>query len=339
MMKRERMIAAIGHRQPDIIPYHCGLTMRMSERMDAYAGDKGAYARMESHATDAGFPFREEELPGKPGYFRDHFGVVWNRSGADKDIGVIESPVIPDIANRDYAFPDIGETELRARLRAMIEGRGDRFASGSIGFSLFERAWTLATMPEILAGMVLHPSHVESLLDEICEYNLRVIDILIGYDVDAIYFGDDWGQQKGLIMGPAHWRRFIKPRLKRMYARAKGAGKFVIQHSCGDIGEIFPDLIDIGLDVYNTFQPEIYDIRAVKREFGRDLSFWGGISTQRILPSGTPEQVHDVVIETMRVMGEGGGYVAAPTHAVPYDVPPENLLAMIDVFINQGRYL
>ena len=158
-------------------------------------------------------------------------------------------------------------------------------------------------------------------------------------EVDACYFGDDWGQQHGTIMGPDHWRRFIKPRLAKMYRKAKDGGKFIIQHSCGDIHELFPDLIDIGLDCYQTFQPEIYDIEAVKKEFGRHLTFFGGISTQQLLPSAPAEVVKSETIRIMRTMGPGGGYIASPTHAVPHDVPPENILAMLDVFTHQERYL
>jgi len=339
MTKRERVISALQHKQPDYIPYTCKLTQLEQIRLDEYTGDPGFMARQGSHMEHIGFPPRATEIAGKPGYFKDHYGVIWNRSGADKDIGVIEDPVIPDLGNLGYGFPDLDEAALRADLERLIAERGDLFVYGALDFSFFERAWVMTTMEELLAGMLLHPKQVERLLEQICEYNLRVIDIMTEYDIDGVYFGDDWGQQKGLIMGPDHWRRFIKPHLKRMYARVKARGKFVLAHSCGDIEQLFPDLIDIGLDAYNTFQPEIYDIHAVKQEFGGYLSFWGGISTQHILPMGTPEQVRAEVIEIMRVMGVGGGFIAAPTHSVPYDVPPENLLAMLDVFTNQEKYL
>jgi uroporphyrinogen decarboxylase len=123
--------------------------------------------------------------------------------------------------------------------------------------------------------------------------------------------------------------------MAKMYERIKSKGLIVAQHSCGDIHEIFPDLIEIGLDVYQTFQPEIYDIKKVKKEYGRDLSFWGGISTQRLLPFAPVEEIKRVTRETMDILGESGGYIAAPTHAVPGDVPPQNIVAMIEVFQNQ----
>ncbi|MGC8863654.1 MAG: uroporphyrinogen decarboxylase family protein, partial [Armatimonadota bacterium] len=136
-------------------------------------------------------------------------------------------------------------------------------------------------------------------------------------------------------MGAPHWREFIKPRIKRVYERAKSAGRFVMQHSCGDIYELLPDLIEIGLDVYQTFQPEIYDVKTVKREFGRDLTFWGGISTQAVLPWVTPDEVKRVAREMIAAVGAGGGYIAAPTHAIPGDVPPENIVALVEAFQSQ----
>jgi uroporphyrinogen decarboxylase len=215
----------------------------------------------------------------------------------------------------------------------------ETFKHGSVGFSMFERAWTLRGMEHFLIDMLTEPDFAHGLLDAICEFNLKIVEIGLSYNVDGFYFGDDWGQQKGLIMGPELWRKYIKPRMARLYGAVKSKGKFVIQHSCGDITAIFSDLIEIGLDCYQTFQPEIYDIRAVKREYGRDLSFWGGISTQRLLPFASPAEVKDKTVEIMRIMGKGGGYLAAPTHAIPGDVPPENVEAMLEVFQNQDRYL
>lgn len=88
-----------------------------------------------------------------------------------------------------------------------------------------------------------------------------------------------------------------------------------------------------------TFQPEIYDIEKIKEEFGKDLTFWGGISTQRLLPYATPEEVKKETARIMRIMSKNGGYIAAPTHAVPFDVPAENIIAMFEVFQNQEKHL
>lgn len=335
MTKRERVISAVKHIQPDIVPYNINFTKQEYEKVMKYTGDNDYINKIGNHISSAYYDGNLYELSPGSGYWKDDFGVVWNRNCADKDIGVIDGFVISEPSLKDYSFPLLDEARLRQDYESLVTNCGDTFKLGSIGFSLFERAWTLRGMENLLMDMATEPEFADELLDAITEYNLRIIDIALDYDIDGFEMGDDWGQQKGLIMGPGYWRRFIKPRLARMYERLKSKGKIVVLHSCGDIREIFPDLIEIGLDVYQTFQPEIYDIEKIKKEYGSSLTFWGGISTQRLLPFAPPDEIKRVTRETMKILGEGGGYIAAPTHDVPGDVPPENIIAMIEVLQNQ----
>jgi uroporphyrinogen decarboxylase len=124
--------------------------------------------------------------------------------------------------------------------------------------------------------------------------------------------------------------------MAELYGRVRSKGMYVFQHSCGDVSEIFDDLIEIGLDVYQTLQPEIYNLPEVKERYGNKLTFWGGISTQQFLPYASPDQVRQVTRETMNILGAGGGYIGGPTHSLPQDVPPENVIAMIETF-KEGR--
>ncbi len=335
MDKRQRVIDAIHHRETDLVPWQADFTHQELDRMIRFTGDTDFHKHVGNHIRSVYFDGYLEELPHRPGYFQDDFGVLWNRNGADKDIGMIEGYVIPEPDMQRIQMPNLQSERLRAEYRALASAGDDTYRLGSIGFSLFERAWTLRGMENFLADMLEEPDFADALLDAICDFNLQVMDVALAHDLDGFYFGDDWGQQKGLIMGPKLWRRFIKPRLARMYAHARQHGLAVFQHSCGDIQEVFPDLIDIGLDVYQTFQPEIYDIHAIKRAYGKDLTFFGGISTQRLLPFATPEEVTQKTREILSVMRPGGGYILAPTHAVPGDVPPENIMAMLDVFHKQ----
>ena len=135
-----------------------------------------------------------------------------------------------------------------------------------------------------------------------------------------------------LIMGAPFWRTFIKPRMEAMYRRAKKNGKFVLQHSCGDIQDVFEDLIEIGLDCYQTVQPEIYDLNEIKNKYGSRLCFWGTISTQQALPRLSPAEIEKVISDTVKIMRPGGGFILAPTHAIPQDVPAENVMAMLKCF-------
>ena len=336
MTRRELVISALEHREPPVVPHYIGFTAQALEQLIAYTGNESIEEELGSCLCASPYWGWPTELPDQPGCFRDEFGVVWNRNGADKDIGVVDHPQLEDLETDSYTFPVCDTARLRGEYERLVRVKGDRFAIADFGFSMFERSWSLMGMENTLASMVTCPEALEALYDRICEYYLALVDIALEYDIDGVYFGDDWGQQKGLIMGPDHWRRFIKPRMARLYARVREAGKYVIQHSCGDCHEIFPDLIEIGLSCYQTFQPEIYDIHEMKRLYGDKLTFWGGVSTQQCLPFATPAEVK---VETRRIMNalrQGGGLIIAPTHAVAFDVPPENIMAMAEVFREQG---
>ena len=328
---RERTLVALAHRQPDVTPWQIDLTIDAHDRTAQYLGDPEFASKIGNHL--AGYEdgcFVEV----RPGYWRDQFGIVWNRS-IDKDIGNVDEILLPEADLSAYRFPEPDLARNARNLDQLITQNGAKFRYASVGFSMFERAWTLRGMENLLADMILNPGFVDALLDRILEYNLQVIDHFVGFDVDCIRFGDDWGQQNGLIMGPKLWRRFIKPRVAVMYARAKEAAKYVMQHSCGAVQELFPDLIDIGLDIFNTFQPEVMDIDLCKREYGRHLTFYGGISTQQVLPRVGPQALRQHVRMMIDRIGVEGGYIVAPTHAIPRDVPPENIAAFIDVVKSQ----
>jgi uroporphyrinogen decarboxylase len=114
-------------------------------------------------------------------------------------------------------------------------------------------------MSDLLVDMLEAPAWADTLLDGILAFNLAVIQEMVKCDIDGIMFGDDWGQQRGLLFGPRLWRRFIKPRIAEMYAATRKAGKAVLIHCCGKVQELFPELIDVGLDVFNPFQPDVMD--------------------------------------------------------------------------------
>ena len=192
-------------------------------------------------------------------------------------------------------------------------------------------------MQNLLMDFYDHPDFVHSLFELIADYNIAQIQEAMKYEIDAVYFGDDWGQQRGLQMGPRLWHEFIYPELKRMYSVVHAAGKYVFIHSCGDVDEVFEDLIGIGLNCFNPFQPEVMEVESLMERYRGRLTFHGGLSTQRTLPFGT---VEDVRMETKRLlkMGAQGSYIFAPAHDVEGDVPLENMLAFIELVQNQPGY-
>ena len=336
MNRAERIVNTLNHKESDYIPYNMEFTEVAFDKTAKHFGERDFFDKINNHLIAAG---PDEFVEGPAHFFTDKFGVLWNRT-VDTDIGIVSNTLIPDYETRSYQFPKINAESVNQSLDYLKNEKNDRFAIFNVGFSMFERAWTLRGMEDILVDMVLNQSQLHALLEEITEYNLKMIDMAVQHDfIDAIMFGDDWGSQRSLIMGRDMWVEFIKPCMKQMYMKAKSNGKFVFQHSCGNIIDIFPDLIEIGLDCYQTFQPEIYDIEKVKREYGGDLTFWGGISTQQLLPTAPAEVVKAETIKMMKTMGQNGGYIAAPTHAMPGDIPLENILAMFEVFTNQQKYL
>lgn len=334
MTYKQRVIEALSFRQTQRVPCHVMLTTQARDTICAYTGNpRFAQTCMDNHLTLLDYSGFLRPVPGKAELFEDDFGVQWDRSGVDKDVGVVARYQIQTVEDYDaYTLPPVPEQALRAMLETGIAAAGDTFVLGGIGFSLFERAWSLRGMENLLMDMLTEPERVERLLTQICEYNLKIMEIAFDYALDGFHFGDDWGQQRGLIMGPKLWRKFIKPQMRTLYAKAHARVLWVTQHSCGDLREILDDLVEIGLNAYNTVQPEIYDLALLKQKYGGSLAFWGGISTQRDLAVKTPAEITQITIATLRLMSKGGGYIAAPTHAVEFDVPPENLLAMLEAF-------
>src|SRR5208337_3977981 len=150
-----------------------------------------------------------------------------------------------------YEFPNPLDPRFFADIPAKTQRYPDRFRLFCLGFSLYERAWTLRGMDTLMMDFYDHPKFVRDLFHAIANYNLAQIREALKFDIDAVYFGDDWGQQHGLQMGYRLWKEFILPVLERMYGAVREAGKDVFIHSCGDVDELFDDLVAIGLNCFN----------------------------------------------------------------------------------------
>lgn len=331
MTKRDAVLKALRHEDVRPVPYYLDMTDEVAQRMRLHTADplffehSGSYLAQERNESFV-------DLDG--GLFRDQFGVVWDKGAQEGDFGVVNTYPLKQPTLEGYTFPEPDEALIREKCARLVAQK-DKFTMYIIGFSLFERAWTLRSMEELLCDMLDEPEFVDALLDEIVRYNLKVVDIVAQYPIDCIFFGDDWGMQKGLIMGYPLWKQFIGPRIRRQYAYVKQKGMYVAQHSCGDCAQVFPDLVEAGLDIYNTFQPEVYDIEYFKKTYGSQITFFGGISTQTLLPVATPEQVRSETRRITRILSRDGGYIIAPTHAMPCDIPTENVLAFLDACQNQ----
>ena len=203
------------------------------------------------------------------------------------------------------------------------------------------------TMERTLLLMLDNPILIEATVARIeafyLEYCERLFKAAAGR-AQFFHMWDDFSSQRGMIMSPAAWRKFFKPTLQKMFAMAKAQGLYVWFHSCGDINDVMPDLIDMGMDVWETVQTglEGNDPVSLKKKYGDNITFNGGINTQTVLPFGTPDEVRKEAREHMLVLGEGGGYICGPDHVIKRETPLENTLALYDeihTFRAAGRTL
>jgi uroporphyrinogen decarboxylase len=332
---RDRVMAALSHCRSDKVPYDIRFTQPAQATMTRFYGDAdfdaalgNCFTWLRPHPPGARFVEVASDV------WEDEFGVRWDRR-VDKDIGVVCNRLVTPENVDTFAMPDPDDPARYAFFDEAIARADGTAVLVSLGYALFERAWTLAGMENVLMAMATDRPFINRLLDRILEFDLAVIENACRHGVDIFRFGDDWGHQQGVLMGPALWREFIKPRFAEMCRLVKSKGKFTMLHCCGKVDELLPDMIECGLDIFNPFQPEVMDVFEIKRRYGSELTFYGGISIQRTLPFGTPAQVRDEVRRLLDEVGEQGGYIASPSHDIPGDARPENVAAMIEVLQNQ----
>ncbi len=337
MTPREMVIAQILHQETPSIPFTFNAEAPVGELLDAHFGSASWRASLPAFIVRNSCVDPDCSRPLGPGREQDAFGTVWRTDLRPKHH---ERPGLaqPDFAG--YAFPPAERflsAERTARLQAWAQAQPDSFKAAGFGWGLFERSWTIRGFENALMDSIAEEDFYAELLDRITELHLELIRESLKAPVDAIMFSDDWGDQRGVILGPERWRRFMKPRLARLYAEVHAAGRYTLSHCCGNVAEIVPDLIEIGLDVLESVQPEAMDPYALKRRYGDRITFWGGLGSQRIIPFGTPAEIR---AETARLCGEmsrGGGYILSTAKALQPETPLANALAVLESFQEFSR--
>jgi len=262
----------------------------------------------------------------------DEFGVAWTTSEIDRGAPVGPCITEPDLSS--YTFPDPAAPYRFEHLGEWCERNAEHYTILWVG-DLWERATFMCGMERLLLWLVLEPDFVHALLRGIANYIWNTMDMLFErFAFDGIALSDDYGTQKAMLISPEAWRRFVRPLLAELLAAAKAARRTVFLHSCGNIRPIVPDLVELGLDILHPIQPEAMDILELKREFGRDLTFCGGLGTQDLLVNATPQKVRDEVRRLKDEMGRGGGYILEPGITLQADVPLGNILALFDAARN-----
>jgi len=259
----------------------------------------------------------------------DDWGVNWLATPAEESSYPDGRPVLTLDQVDSFKSPETDWEMVTAEMRRQMERHSgeDTLIIAKNDLILFDRVRLLLGTEEFMVAIALHPEQLHTLFDKVMAYQRRMTQAIMRSGVAGIRFTDDWGIQESLWIRPEQWRAFIKPRLGELYGMVKLGGGFIFQHSCGHIEEILPDLVELGLDVIDPCQPRSNDIFRWKREYGRHLSFMGGLDTQGYLSLGTPEEVKSAVKEVISVMSRGGGYIAAPSHTI--SLPEANRGAML----------
>jgi uroporphyrinogen decarboxylase len=367
MNHRERVLAALNHRSPDRIPVDVGgalfsgINLNAYEALKAYLGFTGGsteplvrrshIARLDEHVLatldvdcrgliPAGPEVSvERELP--DGSYVDMWGVTWAKP--DRGHYYIKKPVFTSAVTSDelrrYRWPDATDPGFVRGLSGVARALHDdtdyavilTLPVGFVHQSQFMRGYE-----DWLMDLVTDPSGVASLCDAILDVWLevarRMIDACSPF-VDVVAFGDDVAFQNGPMMSPDVFRSLIKPRMKRVFDLIKNRCEAkILFHTCGSAVSLIPDLLELGMDALNPVQVSAkgMDTGELKRLYGKDLTFWGAVDTQRVLPFGAPDDVRAEVAQRIDDLADGGGYVLGAVHIIQAEVPPENILAMVE---------
>ncbi|MDH5703539.1 MAG: hypothetical protein OEY99_04930 [Aigarchaeota archaeon] len=349
MNHRQRVMRALNHRQPDRVPLDEAFRPEVWAKLkQQFRGDEELVrdklgVDLRTVSIDPPERFTKKSWPSpsfsgfrtvrrlSPNLYEDEWGIRY-ALGATGRYWHFHTHPLEHRPLDDYDWPDV---DAPGRFDNAAEGV-DRWkeeyavaAGGDIEETFFEQSWYLRGFARLLRDFYTNPDFVHDLLDRLQEYRVAQARKLLDLGVDIVRLGDDLGTQNTLILPPRLWREFIKPRLRALIQAIKARGHAkIFYHSDGNIRQLIPELLEIGVEILNPIQPECISPEEVKAAFGDRLTLHGTISIQRTLPFGTPSEVRQVVLARIRDCGSNGGLILAPTHAVQTDTPLENLLTM-----------
>jgi uroporphyrinogen decarboxylase len=376
MTHRERIIAALKHQSPDRVPLDLGATFSSSINRRAYAGlrellgfapepEPGVLSfrgAIVVPAEDVARRFGIDTCPllvGTPDSrpdrhvsadaYIDEWGVTWSRPhgghyiNTDGPFQKMAEPTLSDL--EAYDWPDAGDPGRYRGLRdraLRLHQDSDRAVVLNLWVGPVHLSQFLRGFSAWLEDLLINPVFAEALLARIADFWVDAVDQALreaGEFVDLVVMYDDIGTQKAPLIRPELYRRLIKPHHRRMTETVKKHGKAILWHTCGAVYQFIPDLIDMGIDALNPVQVSAAGMEPsrLKREFGRDLVFWGGVDTGKVLPLGTPADVRDEVRRRIgELSGSDGAYVLCAVHNIQADVPPANVIAMYDAALESA---
>ena len=368
MLPKERVLRAVNHEEPDRVPVDFWAEPRTLQKLAAFLGlEGGAFAALDgderlepaqralepflSHfGSDirevspryCGPPLPEFADGSRTGIFGER--AMFVETEHDSYWHVVSYPLAAarrpeDIWQHRWPDPDWFDYEcVVAQCRAYSE-----YAIVSGSYSVWNFSFFTRGMDRILVDLVSAPEIADAVIEAHTRFALgyyeRLLQTAKGL-IDIVRTYDDYGMQQGLMMSPALWRRFIKPRLAELVELVHSYGAKFMLHSCGSVVEVIADLIEIGVDILDPVQTRARGMcpEDLKESFGQYLCFHGGLDTQEVLPHGRPEEVEKEVIRLVKVFGRGGGYIFNSSQALLPDIPPENIEAAYRAAREYGKY-
>lgn len=363
---RERVLAALAHRETDRTPIDFGGTYTTTiydsayERLKKSLGlehptvvysktrrlaipDESILRRFEVDTQFLGLsPYEGSQRQIDDDTYLDEWGTTWRKAQdghylyVDGPFFNLKKPSLDLLDDRNWPAPDNPGYYRNLGDRARSARAGGRAVVLNLPVGVVHQGQFLRGFGDWLKDLYKNRAFSERTMDIVAERWIAVatkaLD-LCGGNVDIVFFGDDLASQLAPLFDPEMYRALVKPRHRRMIAAIKAkADVKVLYHSCGAVARLIDDLVDIGVDAINPVQVTAADMNPsdLKSRFGKRISFWGGINTQEILPFGSPDQVRAEVRRVIDILGEGGGYVLNSVHNIQDDVPIDNILAMFD---------
>jgi uroporphyrinogen decarboxylase len=356
MTHKERLLMAINHEEPDRVPLCAWYTpeaeRRMlrhlnvdSDRTETYQAAGGPLPILMGHdfliswmGPCTGYYLRPDRE------YTDEWGIAWKwfeHPSGGSFTEMVRHPLADLRDPADFEMPDFSREDRYHGVRRLIDEYGDEYGiMAGCACTLFELAWYLRGLEQVLVDLSRDKDFVHAYLDKLMTWIETAGRKFAELGVDIIWIGDDFGAQNRMLISPAVFREFFKPRYARLFQEWKHIQPSVkiAFHTDGYVYPILGDLVEIGLDILNPVQPKSMDPGKVKRDFGDRLTLWGTIDIQEVLPFGTVADVVEEVKLRVRSAGKGGGLILAPAHNIQPEVPIENILAFYDAAKQYGRY-
>ena len=334
MTPREIVSDQIHFRETDEVPYTLGFEPDVGTRLDEHYGDETWRSRLIPYMAQCGGVVKppKEELDATQ--HRDAFGTVWRTDRLPRAV-VRPGLEVPTLDGYDFPSTDAFlDSAVKAATKERVGNSPGSFTIVSTGLCLWQ-SWYVRGFENTLMDCVLEEDFYAELLDRFTELTLEVVAACADIPADAIMMGDDWGNQRGVMIGPERWRRFYKPRYARIFEAVHDQGKLAIMHCCGSAADIMGDVVEIGLDVIESVQPEAAGMNpyALKKAWGDKITFWGGLGSQSTIPFGTPAEIRREIRRLRSEMSGGGGYILAPAKPLRPETPTENAVAVVEEFL------